>query len=351
MQARQLVLLVILPFCCLCACDDDPRPVISDADLETQNDALDQVPDELNKELDGDSDIVDLPLGAPCSSSEQCAEEPYPMFCYEDICQRSACDSDQDCAVNPGSLQACSIMGQCGDCGKNLPCSNGLSCFTWFGVCIPACSSDSDCASFPGIPVCDGICVECKDQGDCPPGKQCHYNHCEPLCTQDSDCGSLYCVAGQCVSCRNAEDCGAGTCVDGDCRCTSDSQCSGGRGEHCLGSGDCGCEDDTHCPEGRHCDLESQGCNPCVLDEHCSDSNNGRACLGSTCGCRSDGDCAGVRGEVCDTFYGICGCIDNDDCVGASSGSRCTVDGLCGCTVDTDCPDGICLGRSCLSFG
>ncbi|MDX9722411.1 MAG: hypothetical protein RBU37_16825, partial [Myxococcota bacterium] len=118
----------------------------------------------------------------------------------------------------------------------------------------------------------------------------------------------------------------------------------------CLGSGDCGCEDDTHCPEGRHCDLESQGCNPCVRDEHCVDSKNGQTCLGSTCGCRSDSDCVGIRGEVCNTFYGYCGCVDDEDCVGEDSGSKCTVDGVCGCSVDEDCPEGSCLGRTCFSL-
>jgi hypothetical protein len=128
------------------------------------------------------------------------------------------------------------------------------------------------------------------------------------------------------------------------------------------------CRSDCECPSFEPFCLapEDPGCGappplPCTTSSECPDAAVGLICAPFACGgsvctppCKSDQQCAAIRGEVCNIATGICGprpcslaadCPTNYTCSLASGAGACVRKP---CTVDTDCV-GTCINGKCSS--
>ena len=194
-------------------------------------------------------------------------------------------------------------------------------------------------------------------------------------------------VAGQCVSCRDADDCaGLGArnrCVRTNpnnaadlsascevCDPVSNGGCDNTRTQPiCRVSGgvSCtGCDSDAECaargPAGRNQCVTNGSCQACdpVDDAGCGNAAQPICDEGSfTCRtCRADIECQlnPNRGDLCDETTGTCFACDDNAQNGTETGTDCGGDcralgQLCannaGCRIAADCQSGVCTGGTC----
>lgn len=228
--------------------------------------------------------------GAPCVSSEQCAD--------------GACRTGASC---PGECAALPREGE--RCAAPFDCASGLICTR--GTCLPpqaagaACDFWLSCAA--GLACIGGRCGAPLGEGErcmpfeCAPDLYCYTSGAISVCRARE-------VAGR--ACDALEECAAGlTCATRMCVDAS------GPGEPCTRRG--------QCPAAYACDVTS-GCVPLPR-------------LGEACGAHGcwEGDCTG---GVCVARGAGAPCSDDRDCVG-----WCDVDPVFG----SECVDPVAEGASC----
>ncbi len=295
---------------------------------------------------DGTVDEGCTPVGAPCSTDEECVGN---------TCRVVVEGSGRICTVPCDPLRP--LLG----CPIGMYCANAeTSCE---GLCAPGdagetpldgdCTDDTDCVS-----------ARCADPGD---GRR----RCLAPCQGDGgDClAGEVCAApaGACGSCVG-EDLVAGARGIGE-SCAADEECHSGVCFEDEGAAYCSraCEDDEACGEGFHCRGDRCVRGPradvgdtCVTNEDCGSgicatSGERRWC---TAFCDTDDDCpSGLSctdtggGQVCAPESNLVGepCEVNEDCAtglcatGTAAGSVCTR--FCG-------PDHACApGLECVRIG
>jgi hypothetical protein len=263
-------------------------------------------------------------------------------------CQSGVCDSnDNECGYanedgpcTPGATNACrsgmcSTNGFCeptGGCNVDADCTTGNWCNETTHMCTPQLANGQPVPTDPGHtapqPILNGTCnpaagaLTCVS-GVCDKDNKCGYANGDGPCTNgngDTVCRSTICAtsganAGDCVACVMDSQCpGASptcntttnTCV----QCTSSAMCSG---------------------MTPVCDTTSTTCVPCNGDmgsgtsDACNDGPSQPFCFLSgtnmgACGmCKTNADCTGHTGNICNTTSGLC---------------------ISGCLTDTDCPTG-----------
>ncbi len=211
-----------------------------------------------------------------CSASGQCVECLTSLDCpavggTRRVCDRSVnrcvasgCETDDDCAVDPGGRFCEAGSGLCVACLKDEQCTSAAPrCKAATKSCVE-CFEDADCDTSRGEG-CDKAQNACVMQG-CFTDAMCSPGRCDTTtrdcvsCLDDADCvfGGV-CEGGRCAvpsTCRNSAECGSGlVCFQGACvACTSDSDCA--PGQLCL-SNFCAepvtCTDGTQCHAGRTC--------------------------------------------------------------------------------------------------
>lgn len=188
-----------------------------------------------------------LPLGAPCTSNDECVNTlnvPIVLpdggvdearFCVDGVCCNAPCD---------GQCNACNVQGAPGQCVvvDGQPIGGRTACVDPDGgVCGAGfCDGLNSWCQFPGDygdhvscsdapPACSAddqsvVRMECNGLGQCAQGKQlCRPYACDPdtsacktSCASDSDCsnslfGTVVCNNNQCVSqCALDNNCFAG---------------------------------------------------------------------------------------------------------------------------------------------
>jgi len=166
----------------------------------------------------------------------------------------SGCQSNADCATDPGGLVCDTGTGKCVGCVGPSDCPSGQWCDTVNKKCGAGCDQASDCGG--STPLCDPTthaCVECGKDTDCPAGKICSGNACATGCSATQPCpsASQTCCTSSCQDTTSAvKHCGAcgnacpvyanaaSTCTNGSC----------GMGACAVGFADCnesptdGCE-------------------------------------------------------------------------------------------------------------
>jgi hypothetical protein len=165
---------------------------------------------------------------------------------------------------------------------------------------VSTCSADGQTVA---LAACPSGTSRCTGQGNC------------VECTSNAHCSPDYCVANECVACRNAADCSSGTCRAATCNggacgtmITEGAAC--GSGNVCTSAGDCvQCRNDADC-------VARGGGTP-----YCTGSN--------TCvACRTPSDCpsASCRAATCNS--GACGqtVVTSGMC---GVGRVCNLSGVC----------------------
>lgn len=349
--------------------------------------------------LEPDMGVPGLPVGSPCTDSDQCEGGDLPALCVPDsqgfpggYCTATGCSpADQDCPG--GTEEALCLMGMppfCADvCDPAAPnCREGYGCaplMSGAGVCLPA---DEDAS----------IGDPCESIGDCPPGAFCAPEDFTGLpggaCITGCDPDMPMCPAGAtCIETGGGGPGPDGVCLDAcdpdapDCRdayacveapegavcyadCTSDDQCTV-PGNVCRLDGTCGepfdpddlgvpCEDMFDCPGGFCIPEDPFGfpdgycatlCDPvapdCPGDGVCvlGDDDGDGTCLD---GCASDADCR--AGYDCAAFEGGAACWPTIDAT--DIGQPCAGPGECDggfCLTETEegWPGGYCIGYPC----
>lgn len=201
----------------------------------------------------------ELPLGADCSSKEECSSQ----HCVDGKCCESGCD---------GPCERCDVEGEEGQCAAT---ADGLDpdgdCSTGEGsVCDGVCDGARGCR-FPaeGTPCGAVSCDEgvqtgqvCDGEGGCVEAQTscgfytCGADGCRSSCQSNTECAaSAYCADGECWplgangdACSGDEQCQSGICVDGVCcmtQCEAPLSCSSGE---CLCNG-------ASCAEGKECTV------------------------------------------------------------------------------------------------
>ncbi len=295
---------------------------------------------------DGTVDEGCTPVGAPCSTDEECVGN---------TCR----------AVHEGTGRICTVP--CDPLRPLIGCPIGMYCTnssgSCDGLCAPGgagespigadCMDDTDCVSARCVDPGDGRrrclapCV--GDGGDCLAGEACAAppDACGSCVDQNEVAGSR----GVGEFCEHDEECYSGLCFEDEgatyCSrlCEDDAAC--GNGFHCR---------DTHCVRGPRADVGDT----CVTNEDCGSgicatSGERRWC---TSFCDTDDDCpSGLActdtgaGMVCAPEAGLVGeaCETNEDCAtglcatGTAAGDVCTR--FCG-------PDNACApGLECVRIG
>jgi hypothetical protein len=202
--------------------------------------------------------MANLPKGAACSLSSQCASG----FCRDGVC------CDKTCT---GFCEACNLAGQLGTCkpvpsgqDPNNECGGQGACN---GTCDGsggchwpkdiACTTQASCsAGFTGPGQCNGYGA-CWLTQPCPGDYACYtQSSCRTACVYDSHCRKGYrCIGGACQ--KGTLPIGAaciyeGSCASGDCGdLISSADCS--QQNVCVE-----CDYDADCPSGRCDDCKCQ---------------------------------------------------------------------------------------------
>lgn len=137
----------------------------------------------------------DAALGAcvGCRTATDCADQR--PVCDPERRQCSECQSREDCGI---AAPACNLQnGNCEECLVDTDCGADRGC-GFNHQCFDYCNSNVDCATNPGggqicnIPT--GICVQCTANSDCT-------NAAAPVCSTEN----------RCVACSANSDCPAAT--------------------------------------------------------------------------------------------------------------------------------------------
>jgi MYXO-CTERM domain-containing protein len=266
------------------------------------------------------------PLGAPCTTADECVTAVCEDVGGSMICTRSCFPDYPIDPCEPVSGFHCEVVG----CGRGH-CAPGAP-----GAGTPGavCATDTDCMS--------GYCANLQGRRLC--GQQC-----QP--------GISDCAATLACNLETGTECGA--CVPEELAmgprpfgadCAADIECAS---EHCRTPGFCTrtCASTDECPNGYHCDGET--CAPgdlarqggvCTVDGDCRDSApncvEGACAASCTLGgtdCPPDFVCADVDGPHCVRPGEGLGevCSMNDECRSGICAGTCTV--LCDTSA---CPDG-----------
>ncbi|MCA9546920.1 MAG: hypothetical protein KC613_21085, partial [Myxococcales bacterium] len=338
------------------------------------------------------------------------------------------CGQDQECVngqcsrCDPADFATCGGIGSlnpvcdpvsetCRGCRADNECPNGFICTEGDGRCVACalgthegCEAWQLCCGALGEQRCVATnmdrCGACEGVGSaCDPDstnrcvrRSCSCGVFDPG-REDNACGGFtpFCagadVAGQCVSCRDADDCaGLGArnrCVRTNpnnaadlsascevCDPVSNGGCDNTRTQPiCRVSGgvSCtGCDSDAECaargPAGRNQCVTNGSCQACdpVDDAGCGNAAQPICDEGSfTCRtCRADIECQlnPNRGDLCDETTGTCFACDDNAQNGTETGTDCGGDcralgQLCannaGCRIAADCQSGVCTGGTC----
>lgn len=146
----------------------------------------------------------------PCTSDEECVDDPNGPICDEGACvpctlEQDICDIGYYCTPDDECVVGCAIDE---DCPDNLVCDQANN------VCT-GCTMDANC---PLGSICmDGSCVDgCNDQQPCPAMLSCCDGSCTDPLTDFDNCGG--CDAPACPDFPNADDvCEMGMCTMADC--------------------------------------------------------------------------------------------------------------------------------------
>lgn len=200
--------------------------------------------------------------GCPC---EECVCEMDPYCCdtmWDNLCADACVDSCDGCpAPDPfcGDL-ACNADEDCESCAKDCGCEAEQVCDAGECVdCVPSCDG-LDC----GDDGCGGNCGDCGDEEECVDGL-C-VGPCDPDCI-DKSCGDDGCD-GSCGDCGDGEQ-----CVDGAC------EAAGLCGNGAIDAGE-ECEIDDDCGVGAVCTecVCITACPPDCVDKVCGDDGCGDSC-------------------------------------------------------------------------
>ena len=290
----------------------------------------------------------DLSLCLPplfCLDDEACLAKLSPQQpCQHPVCEASTCILQDDCQspCEPKCTgKECGddgCGGQCGDCGLDAVCQDG--------VCA-AC--DQGCEPFQCGAVCGGAdCGSCEEGFLCDAGGLCKCD-CQSQCA-GKECGPDGCL-GNCGACAPGQVCKSGQCCVPSCAskvcgedgcggwcgwCAPYQQCKGGQCQACTPECD-----------GKACGPDGCGgsCGDCPEDLQCNVSGICEDCCrgcGEYQNCGPDG-CGFVCG-VCDENSWCDGAMCTNDwewCVSACEGSECGPDGCggsCGeCKKNWEC--------------
>jgi len=260
------------------------------------------------------------------------------------VCQSAVCDAadnqcgyangDGPCTTANGGVVCrsgtCSANGLCqpaDGCNVDADCATGKWCNESVGACLPLLGNGVPIPSDPPHtgPALGGTCTEAAATLVCVSG----------VCdTHDDECGFASGV-GPCTTANAGSVCRSGHCGSSGAKkgvcvnCAEDANCSGDTPICNQTSGSCvECTSSEQCSGTRPiCDLEHSACvkcngdkgstasNPCATDAAplCTLSGSGQGSCGK---CKTDANCAGHVGNVCDPVSGLCksGCSADKDC-------------------------------------
>ena len=335
-------------------------------------------------ECDVDPTLTQCLLGSclACDATDHagCDEAGRAPICDGADCRR--CESDNECATRPGTLDQCLATGACAECDTvdNAGC-DGATPFCDGGDCRP-CVNNGQCNPGGGgqFTCTNGRCTGCNPNTH----DGCAANSATPFCAQetescrpclnDDECGDVpgaegQCVLGRCVECDPFDNAGCNdqgatpvcrnnTCeacdVDLECAILDPAvgQCVDGHCRACDPSNDA---ENAGCTEATlsFCSIQDNfQCIACSNDGQCADS---LLCAGDRCAQCDPDDNRGCDGgsfqPICDSQQFSCrGCAGDNEC----GGDQC-VNGACvecdpvdneGCATGTNRP--ICgLDREC----
>jgi hypothetical protein len=290
----------------------------------------------------------DLSLCLPplfCLDDEACLGKLSPhQPCQQPVCEASTCILQDDCQspckpeCNGKECGDDGCGGQCGDCGTDAVCQDG--------VCA---GCDQGCEPFQCGAVCGGAdCGSCEEGFLCDTDGLCKCD-CQPQCA-GKECGPDSCL-GSCGACASGQACKSGQCCVPNCagKICGEDGCGGWCGwcapyQHCQDGGCHACTPDCDgktcgpdgcggscgdCPEGLQCNVSG------VCEDCCRGCGEHQGCGPDGCGFTC-GECDGT--SWCD--YGMC-TNEWDWCVPGCEGRECGMDGCggsCGeCKKNWEC--------------
>ncbi|KAL9938194.1 hypothetical protein V8E36_002817 [Tilletia maclaganii] len=236
-----------------------------------------------------------LPSGSACSQSAQCASgfcNPASSTCTRNSPLGSACDTTTDCAAGTCYQSVCSILP------LGAPCSSADQCsskYCQYGPPDAGASATQICSAAPPFATCtlSSECGsgKCSNSADTSQPGRCLSSSAGQACTVAMDCdGFTSCVNGKCLAraktvCTQGSDCQSGTCSAGQCT-------PAGPNSGCISAMDCA---SNQCGTTTTTICGANGQGPCSTYTTC----NPVSAMGGVCSV--DGDCTSVGG-ICAKF-------------------------------------------------